>query len=68
MNIYNIVRMYVNPDQKTRIVHRGLTLEQAQAHCKAPNTSSRTANNVTAKAVTKSVGDWFDGYELSGIK
>jgi hypothetical protein len=68
MNIYNIVRMYANTDQKARVVHRGLTLEQAQAHCKDPNTSSRTANKTSSKAITKSVGEWFDGYDLSGIK
>mgnify|MGYP006147789985 CR=1 FL=1 len=68
MNTYNIVRMYANVNQKARIIHRGLTLEQAQAHCKDPNTSSRTAVKASAKAITKSVGEWFDGYTLTGCK
>ena len=46
MTTYMIIRFRFNGDN--RVIKRGLTLEQAQAHCKDPATS----------------GDgWFDGYE-----
>jgi hypothetical protein len=56
-NTYMIIRF--KSEGKNRIIARGLTLEQAQAHCKDPETSSRTANN---KRNIK--GEWFDGYDL----
>ena len=42
---YDIVRFRLNGKQ--RIIRRGLTLDQAQAHCNDPKTSGE---------------DWFDGY------
>jgi hypothetical protein len=45
---YRIVRMW-SAHNKTKVIKRGLTLEQAQAHCKNPN--------------TREAGVWFDGYE-----
>ena len=59
---YEIVRMYFN-DYPTRRIKSGLTLEEAQAHCSDPETSSRTARNSAGKARTKRYGPWFDGYE-----
>jgi len=62
--MYNIKRLYFNQDRaRNRIVARGLTLEQAQAHCKDPQTSSTTATTYTAKQRTKRYGPWFDSYE-----
>ena len=58
---YKIVRMY--EQGKRRVVARGLTLQEAQAHCKDPETSSRTATGRDAKRRTRLHGRWFDGYE-----
>lgn len=63
---YKIVRYYSKPpkngrghlETKRRTVHRGLTLEQAQAHCKDKKTSSLEAGR------KKAGWEWFDGYTL----
>jgi hypothetical protein len=61
MESYKIVRFYFHEARK-RTVARGLTLAQAEAHCKDKETSSRTATSKTAKARTRRKGPWFDGY------
>jgi len=58
---YKIVRYYQG-DHPRRTIRRGLTLEEAQAHCNDPETSSSTAVGRTAKARTARLGAWFDGY------
>ena len=60
---YNIVRFYKNAGIRRRIISRGLTLEEARAHCSNPQTSSRTATTGTAGSRTRRLGAWFDGYE-----
>jgi len=62
MSTYKIVRCYMNGRQCSTI-RRGLTLEQAQAHCRNPETSSRTATSTAARQRTEARGPWFDGYE-----
>lgn len=57
---YKIVR-YFNDGKRT--IERGLTLEEAQAHCRDPETSSKTATSARAKAITRRKGEWFDGYD-----
>lgn len=57
---YKIVRYYQRGGRRTLMT--GLTLEQAQEHCRDMNTSSRTATSARARAVTKRNGPWFDGY------
>ena len=54
---YRVIRMYAD-DRRTKVMATGLTLTEAQAHCRDPETSSSTATN-PAEA-----GRWFDGYEL----
>lgn len=61
MDRYKIVRMFFNGNR--RIILRGLTLEEAQAHCKNPETSSSTCVKQTGKQRTRRHGAWFDGYE-----
>ncbi len=60
VQLYKIVRMF----QKGRniTIHRNLTLEEAQAHCRDPETSSRHCTKAVGKRRTKLYGPWFDGY------
>jgi hypothetical protein len=60
---YHIVRMYRDHPGKRRIIRRGLTLEEARAHCNDPETSSSTATSSAARKRTRDLGPWFDGYE-----
>ena len=60
---YKIVRMFLNGGSP-RVVKRGLTLEEAQAHCLRPESSSKTCSN--RGALTAAMGPWFDGYEEEG--
>ena len=47
---YKIVRSYYpHLDKTSRIIKRGLTLEEAQAYCRNPK--------------TRKAGVWFDGYD-----
>jgi hypothetical protein len=52
MTTYKIVRFYQDLDRRSRVMARGLTLEEAQAHCQREDTH----------------GDgWFDGYDEDTI-
>jgi hypothetical protein len=59
---YKIVRMYFRGGK--REIMRGLTLEEAQAHCSDPETSSRTCTKAAGKRRTAQRGPWFDGYSV----
>jgi hypothetical protein len=61
MTTYKIVRFYKRGQGRT--IRRGLTLEQAQAHCRNPETSSQTATSPAARRRTAARGPWFDGYD-----
>lgn len=63
MTTYRIIRCYMKDGHRPRTVKRGLTLEQAQAHCRNPETSSRTATSAVARRRTKINGPWFDAYD-----
>lgn len=60
MTTYKIVRGYFRGGRRT--IKTGLTLEEAQAHCGNPETSSRTATSAAARRRTAERGPWFDGY------
>lgn len=60
---YNIVRFYKDENMPRRIIRSQVTLEEAQAHCKDPETSSSTAKGSWARRRTRLYGAWFDGYE-----
>lgn len=60
--MYKIVRHYFNKSNK-RTIDTRLTLEEAQAHCSNPETSSSTCTTPQACAITRRNGAWFDGYE-----
>jgi hypothetical protein len=60
---YQIVRHFQREGVPRRIVKKGLTLEQAQAHCKDPETSSATCKTSEKRLLTQTAGPWFDGYE-----
>lgn len=63
MSNYYIIRMYDRSDVPNQIIATGLTLEEARAHCRDPETSYRTATSLEAVLRTRNFGIWFDGYE-----
>ena len=60
MPTYKIIRHYQRKSH--RQIRSGLTLEQAQAHCQDPETSSSTCAKSNGRKRTKDNGPWFDGY------
>ena len=63
MNGYNVVRFYREAGIRRRVILERVTLAEAQAHCSDPETSSSTATGKVARARTRRLGAWFDGYE-----
>lgn len=63
--MYRIVRFFYNHPNGTRrrVIKSGLTLDQAQSHCRDPQSSSRTCSGARLSAYTRRNGPWFDGYE-----
>ena len=59
---YKIVRQYMH-ELPAEIIKTGLTLEEAQTYCCDPETSSLTCKSDDAVKLTKTHGDWFDGYK-----
>ncbi len=58
---YKIVRLFFERGRRYTI-HRGLTLEEAQEHCKDPETSSSTCTKAINHRRTRNCGPWFDSY------
>lgn len=59
--MYKIVRSFMRGGKRT--IKSGLTLEEAQAHCKNPETSYKTCTSSRMRRLTEARGPWFDGYE-----
>lgn len=55
MPFYNIVRYYAS-DKEPRVVRSGLTLAEAQAHCRNPRTKQERMTKTGMKLI------WFEGY------
>lgn len=60
--MYKIVRYYRDHEGKKTTIKTRLSLEEAQAHCADPETSSSTAKSTEARRRTETWGPWFDGY------
>ncbi len=60
--MYKIVRSFQDSSKRKRTIATGLTLEEAQAHCQNPETSSRTCTTAANRRYTRKHGPWFDGY------
>ena len=54
MTTYKIIRFRFEGDD--RVIKRGLTLEEAQEHCRVPETSGSTCADMRKR------GQWVDGY------
>ncbi len=62
MSTYRIVRLHKDSPERLEVL-RGLTLEEAQAHCSDPETSSSTCKGEKGEDYTAHHGAWFDAYE-----
>ena len=61
--MYKIIRVYIRSHSSSRrAIKTNLTLEQAQAHCNDPETSSSTCTTARAIATTRRNGEWFDAW------
>ena len=59
---YKVIRFYSNEGLRAKTIKKGLTLEEAQAHCSDPETSSDTCKEPENVKRTARLGFWFDGY------
>jgi hypothetical protein len=68
MTTYKIVRTFggVHHARTRRTIKRGLTLKQAMAHCRNPETNSRTATGPEATARTEKYSAWSDAFTSEG--
>lgn len=60
--VYLVVRNFKS-GEPGQVIEERLTLADAQAHCKDPETSSSTATSPEARKLTEERGDWFDSFE-----
>lgn len=62
MALYKVVRMFFKGGKRT--VKTGLSLEEAQEHCRDPESSSKTCKKSRNVQRTRERGPWFDGYDV----
>ena len=63
---YRVVRFFKEEGlifHPSEVVKTGLSLEEAQAHCKSPESSSSTCTTEEGHRRTIKRGDWMDGYD-----
>lgn len=65
--MYKVERLFFNGGSanggtRRRTIATHLTLDEAQAHCRDPETSSSTCTSAVGKRRTKLHGPWFDSY------
>ena len=62
--MYKIMRIFREDNKPSRNVRglKNLTLEEAQAHCRNPETSSSTCTGSAPRRRTAQHGAWFDAY------
>lgn len=63
MKRYRIMRYFQRDGIGPHLISYGLSLEEAQAHCNNPETSSSTCTHEMGVKRTELWGPWFDGYE-----
>lgn len=61
MDYYKVVRFYMRGHKRTLKI--GLTLDEAQAHCRNPENSYKTCTRYDQRERTRKRGPWFDGYQ-----
>ena len=62
VSTYKVQRLYFRDANARRTIKTGLTLEEAQAHCSDPETSSSTCTKAANVRRTQQRGPWFDSY------
>ena len=63
MNTYSIIRIY-RSDLRHYVVKTGVTFDEAYAHFRDPENSSKTCTSIKGKRRTSRYGEWFDIYEI----
>ncbi len=65
MTTYKVVRFVFNGKTTTVRGQTHLTEEEAQAYCRDPETSGKTATGAAAARITRRLGtcQWFCGYQ-----
>lgn len=60
---YKVIRFYMeHPSISQRTLKRGLSMKEAIAHCKGPETSSSTCKKRVNVRRTERLGPWFDSW------
>ena len=62
VSTYRIERFYQSDEHETEVIATGLSEADAKAHCKSPESSSKTASSAEARARTEQYGPWFEGF------